>query len=301
MPQADTPSILVAFKKSRWEHYTEGSPEGEGLSDGSRPVDTEELEEAHRIHRRAVEAVCDHLQAGGWDFEAHYRGDVEKTDQYDLIITIGGDGTVLDLSHRVTDVPILGVNSHPGSSVGYFCAGIVDEFDELLADALSGAMETFSLARFQVEVNGEPTGPPVLNDFLLAHENPAAVSRYVLTVGEGPSESLRSSGLWVATPAGSTAAIRSAGGMVLPLAARSLEYLVREPYPIPERPYRYHKGVQPMNATFRIESKMEYGRLFIDGPHLAYRLRFGDVVRIDHRAPPLKIFGLDIERRTHPE
>ena len=40
----------------------------------------------------------------------------------DLVVAVGGDGTLLAASHNVVDVPILGVNSAPGHSVGFFCA-----------------------------------------------------------------------------------------------------------------------------------------------------------------------------------
>src|SRR5262245_6850529 len=40
----------------------------------------------------------------------------------DLVITIGGDGTVLGTSHYVRHGLLLGVNSAPGDSVGHFCS-----------------------------------------------------------------------------------------------------------------------------------------------------------------------------------
>ena len=55
---------------------------------------------------------------------------------------------------------------------------------------------------------------------------PAAMTSYTLDIGS-VSEPQRSSGLWIATAAGSTAAIRAAGGCILPLRSRKLQYLVR--------------------------------------------------------------------------
>ena len=42
----------------------------------------------------------------------------------DLVIAVGGDGTVLAAAHAAGDMPILGVNSMPGRSGGFFCAAI---------------------------------------------------------------------------------------------------------------------------------------------------------------------------------
>ena len=41
----------------------------------------------------------------------------------DLVVTIGGDGTLLAASHAIGDTPILGINSAPDFSVGFFCSG----------------------------------------------------------------------------------------------------------------------------------------------------------------------------------
>ena len=292
-------NILVAYKKSRWEHFVDetGSRAGEEKPD-EEDESIGELKESHRIHRRGVEQVCQHLAAEDLEFESHYRGDVEQTDQYDLIVTVGGDGTVLDISHRVDDVPLLAINSHPDSSVGYFCAGTVDEFPTLLDEARAGDLPRHALTRFSVYRNSERLEPCVLNDILIAHANPAAVTRYDLQIGDRPAESQRSSGIWVSTPAGSTAAIRSAGGFVLPLGCRCLEYLVREPYPLPDTPYRYLKGVHPLENSLKITMQTQHGRIFVDGPHIAHELEFGDTVEIGADAPPLKIFGLHPDRRV---
>lgn len=297
MSSQSNPRVLVAFKKSRWEHFADGDLALEEGHD-SNQASIEKLKRAHRIHREGVEQVTGHLEKVGLDFESMYRGEVGETDAFDLIVTVGGDGTVLDLSHRVATVPILAINSHPESSVGYFCAGTVTSFPDLLERSLEGSLQSYSLARFSVRINGETRTPPVLNDVLVAHSNPAAVTHYELEIGRGPSEEQKSSGIWISTPAGSTAAIRSAGGFVLPLGCHCMEYLVREPYPMRDGNYRYRTGIEPMKRHFRILSKMQHGRVFIDGPHIVHDLSFDDVVELDPDTAPLRIYGLDVDRRT---
>ncbi len=299
MTTDETLDLLVAYKKSRWEHYRDRAADEESpVLANATDSDRQALQEAHDVHRQAVERVLEHLDHAGYRYDAMYRGEVERTDCYDLIVAIGGDGTVLDLSHRVSQVPLLAVNSHPETSVGYFCAGNVEQFPELLEETLQETLPDFSLARFYIDIDGERVSPPVLNDVLISHANPAAVSRYAITVDGHEPETQRSSGIWVATPAGSTAAIRSAGGYVLPLGCRSLEYLVREPYPVPDRPYRLTKGVQPLSNRFEVRSEMQDGRIFVDGPHIREPFEFGARLSIDADAPSLRIFGLDIARRT---
>lgn len=294
MQISSEPDVLVAIKKSRWEHHVESS----GREPSSAAASLDDLRRAHQIHRSGVEAVLEHLEEEGISFASGYRSEVDDPDSFDLVVTVGGDGTVLDLSHRICDVPILAVNSHPSSSVGYFCAGTAKRFPALLTRARAGRLSSFQLMRFRLEIDGAPTGPPVLNDVLIGHANPAAVSRYQIKVGDRPAEMQTSSGIWLSTPAGSTAAIRSAGGYVLPLGCRCIQYLVREPYPIRDRPYRHRTGIHPVDENLEIRSRMQNGRIFVDGPHITNDFDFGSVLRIDADAPDLSVFGLQTDRRA---
>ena len=92
--------------------------------------------------------------------------------------------------------------------------------------------------------------------------------------------------------------IRSAGGYVLPLDSERLQYLVREPYRLPDRAYRFLKGIRPLDETLRVISQMHEGRVFVDGPHIGYPFTVGDRVEIDGGAPPLQIYGLSEQRRN---
>ena len=97
------------------------------------------------------------------------------------------------------------------------------------------------------------------------------MTSYTLDIGS-VSEPQRSSGLWIATAAGSTAAICAAGGRNPPLRSRKLQYLVREPYNGGRCRYRLRKGIVGPETLLVVTSKTRRGRLFIDGPHLRFSL-----------------------------
>ena len=97
------------------------------------------LEATHLEHVRTCDAVEAALLAAGCRVRVVHglrRRDVVGAD---LIITIGGDGTFLRASHCVEtaadggSVPMLGINSAPRSSVGFFCAATADDFPAALA------------------------------------------------------------------------------------------------------------------------------------------------------------------------
>ncbi len=202
----------------------------------------------------------------------------------DLVITIGGDGTVLGSSHYVRQGMLLGVNSAPGDSVGYFCHATRLTFARRLADILAARWRPVELARLAVTLAGKTLPQLALNDVLIAHDCPAATTRYLLSVGSHEEEQ-RSSGLWVSTAAGSTAGIHSAGGAVLPKRSRRLQYLVRELYREPGRCYRLTHGFIAPGHEIGIASKMPQAHLYLDGARTAYPFPFGAraVVRLaDH-------------------
>jgi NAD+ kinase len=291
--------ILVAHKKSAYQQYViEEHDESVAQLVSKGDISVGSLKSSHEAHTRSLDEICEHLSSQGVRFDRRYRGDVDDTTDYDLVVTVGGDGTVLDLSHRIDDKPLLAINSDPDSSIGYFCAGTAADFGDLLCRTIEDRWEPFELNRFRTRINDETISVPVLNDVLITHLNPAAVSHYLLTVDGNEPEEQKSSGIWVSTPAGSTAAIRSAGGYVLPIDSQRLQYLVREPYPIRSHNYHFLKGIRPLGERFEVTSKMTSGRIFVDGPHISYPFSIGDVVDIDANAPTLTIYGLDERRRT---
>ena len=234
-----------------------------------------------------------------------------------MVITVGGDGTLLAASHQVVDIPILGVNSSPSTSVGFFCGGSSDEkLEDLLKLAWDGALPSVKLTRMRVTVNGRVRSRRILNEVLFCHAIPAATSRYILGIVDdgapnddehGPSsgahvptleEEQRSSGVWVGTAAGSTAAIRSAGGKVLPFSSKRLQVVVREPYVGLGQPYELNRVIVPEKRRVQIRNKMDDACLFIDGPYERIRVALGDVIQLEASEQPLMVLGLNPRRTT---
>ncbi len=217
--------------------------------------------------------------------------------KYDLVVTVGGDGTVLGASHQVgPDVPLLGVNSAPQSSVGFFCAGKKGSVLATLSAALSGKLGGVTLTRMRVEMGGTVLHNRVLNEALFCHTSPAATSRYILRVAGGTEtedEEQKSSGVWIGPAAGSTGAQRSAGGNVLPLTSKKLQYVVREPYHGAGRaPQRLHVGLIEEKGHLELWSKMRTAKLFLDGLHDEFDVGIGDRIVMKRSDESITILGL---------
>src|SRR5688572_94107 len=185
---------------------------------------------AHLAHQLTLRRVLAALRALGAKVTV-LRSPAVVFDASDasLVVTVGGDGTLLAASHHVGSIPILGVNSSPEHSVGFFCPAHIGNLEPSLRAALDGSLPSVLLSRMQVSVNNRICSRRVLNEALFCHAIPAATSRYVVSF-QDRTEEQRSSGVWVCTAAGSTGAARSAGGVVMPFASRKLQLIVREPY-----------------------------------------------------------------------
>lgn len=239
---------------------------------------------AEETHRRTLRAVRAALAEAGLAAKATRRARSLDTRRYGLVVSVGGDGTFLEAARGAGGRPVLGVNSDPERSAGTFCAADARSFPAKLRAFLRGRVKTLLLSRIAMRLNGRPLGYPVLNEVLVTHRRPAAMSRYWLRVGRAREEQ-RSSGLWVATAAGSTGAIQSAGCRPLPRASRSLLYRPRELYLGGRSRCRLRGG---RAAAVTVGSLMHDGMVCADGEHLTHPFRYGDVLELRPAAPPLR-------------
>jgi len=252
------------------------------------------LVQADATHRATVDAVRRALRARGLRApeitgQAQTAAERRLLAAADLVISVGGDGTLLAASHYVREGAILGVNSAPGDSIGHFCGARGSDFAKTLDAIRSGRIRPRRLARLALRLDGRRLLELALNDVLLAHSIPAATTRYLLRSG-GRAEEHRSSGIWISTAAGSTAGIRSAGGVVMPLSSRRVQFRVRELLRETGRRYRLVRGFLPPRRSLTVVSKMAEGRFWVDGARTEFRFPFGARLVVSSAAPPLRLF-----------
>jgi NAD+ kinase len=279
--------VLVVAKKSVLEQALTG-PFGERVQTtlDESPDETQRLHLAHADNAAAIQKVREVLERAGVEHAWERRPTKRSVTGYDLVVTVGGDGTLLSASHAVEDEPVLGVNSSPRFSVGHFCAATADTFEDALAAFREGRLPRLELTRLRVQIHGRKVPYPVLNEVLYAHQNPAGTSHYELCVGSA-REAQKSSGIWIASAAGSTAAIASAGGDRMPMEDRSIQYLVREPFEPGALSYALKRGFTA--GPIEIVSRTLASGVFIDGHRNHFSISYGDVIRIDTLAPRLAL------------
>jgi NAD+ kinase len=291
-----SPRVIVVAKRTAYaRHFDEGQDPRINELLGRGDPSVRRWQKAHEDHTRTVERVQEILERRGVQSWVLYgpQSEFDATGA-ELVITVGGDGTLLAASHHVLSTPILGVNSAPAHSVGFFCGGRFGNISRLIDEALSGKMKPIELGRMAVDVDGQKVSSRVLNEALFCHASPAATSRYILKALRR-SEEHRSSGVWVGTAAGSTGALRSAGGRIMPLLSRKLQVVVREPYQGERKPYALQQFV--LEDSVKIQSKMQDAYLFLDGPYRRVRVEIGETLTFAPSDQPLRVLGLAADRK----
>jgi len=207
----------------------------------------------------------------------------------DLIVSVGGDGTFLAAAHAAGNIPLLGVNFRPHTSVGFFCAATPHTFHRILERIIGEALQPVMLPMLELKIGSEKIPTRALNDVLFSSPSPAEMSRYTIHV-EGKQEAQRSSGVWIAAGPGSTAAMTSAGGKKRPIADAQLQYLVREPCPMPGQSYRLTRGIVTEGKSISITSDMSNAVIYLDGPDLAYPVERNTRIQVRVIPNSLKAF-----------
>ena len=287
--------VLLVSKTSGWDWH--GAWFQSQFQKGILPLeDFNRIKLAHEEHQATLAKTKEYLEKDGFQYrEVNVDQEGWSTDpDTEFVLTVGGDGTLLAASHRVqtSGIVLVGIRSS-GTSVGYLCAGGVDKVGALLQGMRLKSLKIAESSRLQAEVSpsdGSPSylTPPALNDFLYSNANPAATTRYRLTLGAF-SEVHKSSGLWVSTSLGSSAGISAAGGIVMSRQDKNFQYVVRELMRASGREFELINGFfDPDDTTLAIENRCESAILAADGNHGVTRLNWGDKIRF-RRAMPIRI------------
>jgi NAD+ kinase len=141
----------------------------------------------------------------------------ELPSQVDLVVVLGGDGTLLSMARAVGDlgVPLLGVNL---GDLGFLTATTLDEMLPAVEATLAGRMviEDRMMLRARVTRAGETSGEYVaLNDVVIMKAAMSRIINLAVSVQSEHATAYRADGLIVSTPTGSTAYCLSAGGPIL--------------------------------------------------------------------------------------
>ena len=146
----------------------------------------------------------------------------------DLIVVIGGDGSVLDASVQAiaSDIPLIGVNL---GKVGYLSEVEPDNLD-VFERLLSGEYTVESKMLLSVSLRKSDEELTVsrlaVNDVVISHDSCLGIADFKVENSSSESVLYRADGIILSTPSGSTAYSLSAGG---PVVAHDVESILVTP------------------------------------------------------------------------
>ncbi len=199
----------------------------------------------------------------------------------ELIITVGGDGTILRAAQVAVDaqIPITGINL---GKLGFMAELSAEEVGEKLPALLEGKGWLDERAMLEAELDtgsGKVSTFYALNDVVVARGAIARVVYVEASIDGEPLTTYKADGVIVATATGSTGYSLSAGGPILH--PQSQEFLLTPILPHLSLAYPL---VLPAGAvvTLRLTTHHQAG-LSVDG-HINLPLESGAVITVKHSA-----------------
>lgn len=158
-----------------------------------------------------VSELHEKLPQFGFEILENYRNE----DEPDLIICVGGDGTLLSLMHQLQfpTTPIAGINT---GHLGFFQENDPDKIDHFIELYTSGNynVQPYNIAKMEVTTEDGIFTHRALNEFVIKAPSTHSV-HYNISINDSFIEKYSGDGMCIATPAGSTAYNYSLGGSLV--------------------------------------------------------------------------------------
>tara|TARA_B110000438_G_scaffold302464_1_gene360221 strand:+ start:1132 stop:2019 length:888 start_codon:yes stop_codon:yes gene_type:complete len=215
-----------------------------------------------------------------------------EIDQCELIISIGGDGTMLKsakLSHK-HQIPVTGINK---GRLGFLTDINPTEANKIINDFISGKFITEDRLLIETIINQNDTKSYIgiaLNDVAIRRKETGRMMMVTTSIDGNYINKHEGDGFIVSTPTGSTAYSLSCGGPILKPDVEALILVPICPHSLNDRPM-----VIPSHSEILIEPILktdEIAEIALDGDS-SYEIKKGETIIINALKKPIKL--------VHPE
>ena len=205
-----------------------------------------------------------------------------------LIMVVGGDGSMLHAARDLVDfnVPLLGINR---GRLGFLTDILPSDMEEQISDVMAGNYVTSE--RFLIECDLVRDGAVVdqgiaLNDIVLQPRDSIRMIELNLQIDNQYVYTLRSDGLIVSTPTGSTAYALSGGGPIVHPELNAINVVPINPHTLSNQPI-VSNGDSEIEIEIAMENRVN-AQVVCDGQnHISSQ--WGDKVRIRKKKTLIKL------------
>ena len=172
-----------------------------------------------------------------------------KLKDANLIVVLGGDGTILSSLHKnyMKKIPIYGMNR---GNIGFLMNNYsIDNLEKRLKKSIPTKLFPLKIKTFSKE--GDETELLAFNEVSLIRDSHQSAKIKIDVNGVTKIEELQCDGCLISTPAGSSAYNLSLRGPVVPIGAKILALTPISPF----RPRRWKGALLPNNAKITLTSK----------------------------------------------
>lgn len=209
--------------------------------------------------------------------------------RFDVMIALGGDGTLLRAARAVSDlgIPVLGVNL---GTLGFLSAFGASELIDALQTAVDGRLTWEPRLRMTVEImrgGGVWSRETACNDTYVKHGATPRMLQLSTSVGGYKMADFRADGLIVSTPMGSTAYNLAAGGPIVDADTDAFIITPICPHSLTHRPV-VTSARSSIGITYTGPAGSGGATLSVDGQR-SVGLEVGDEVSIRAASIPLRL------------
>ena len=191
----------------------------------------------------------------------------------DVIITFGGDGTILSAvqSYITSDVPIMGFNV---GKLGFLAEFVISGLETTLNDLIKGNYKVITRSAIETVIEGETIY--ALNDMVIEKSDTSHMVEIKAYSNKHFIGEYFADGLIISTPTGSTAYNLSSGGPVIFPTSPVLCITPVSPHSLTHRPL-----VVPDSQQLEFEVYSRTGELkFVADGQVRKKLKTGDMIQI---------------------
>ena len=209
----------------------------------------------------------------------------------DLVIVLGGDGTLLSMATRIAqggrDIPLLGVNF---GSLGFLTETRVDEIYASLGAIVDGTATLDERSMLSATASRDDVvfdTRIVLNDVVFTKAALSRIIELIVSVSSGEVTRVKADGLIVASATGSTAYNLAAGGPIVHPRVDAIVLTPIAPHTLTHRPIVI-PGSEVVEVRPQIEGTADEIYVTYDGQS-GYPLRQGDVITVRRSERTLRL------------
>ena len=208
----------------------------------------------------------------------------------DILITIGGDGTILRALQE-TDAAVIGINA---GGVGFLTEISLGNIERGIERLVRGDYTVHKRARITASMNGEIIGD-ALNEVVVHTDSVAKIRRFKVYVNDTLSADFRSDGILLSTPTGSTSYAMSLGGPIM-------DYRVDAWLMIPMAAFKLSSNqmIIPASTKVTVEAVLNKGCILVMDGQKEIPIEGGSKIELTRspRSATFIVFDTDFYRRV---